>query len=85
MKCKWCHTPMVSANAVGPWYVWEGHTIPATVLTTISACPTCDRPRCPNAGCGMPTGPLLPLGQRDLTPTTCEHCKLPIQYKGVPS
>ena len=79
--CRWCGTQMLATNVVTPWRVIDGATVGCVQVYTVHACPVCDRPKCNNAGCGLPTGPLLPIGQRELTPTSCEHCKLPIRYK----
>lgn len=84
--CTMCGGVTVAAGVVAPYAMIVDatgrHMVPAVNVVAVSACPTCDRPRCPNKGCGMPTGPLLPLGQREITPTVCDHCNKAIAYKG---
>lgn len=84
--CRGCGGVKVSANVVAPYAMVTDatgfHMVPSVNVVAVSACPTCDRPKCNNAGCGLPTGDLLPFGQRDITPIVCEHCTRPIVFKG---
>ena len=73
---------MVSSVAIAPYLIACERTVPAAHPVVISACPTCDRPKCPNKGCGLPTGALLPMGG-PLQPQTCEHCNKAIRFKGT--